>query len=121
MGIPRQDFQVTDTVMTRPRLEDITKRQGTERGIAPRASTSNRQALLIHQPLFHQVLCHVHTIVHIHNPPLSLQTLAIRPPITGAAPIIYIQHGQAPAGPVLDIQPQQTVSRSRWPTMTFHH
>ena len=104
MGVARQRFEVADSVMARPGPKRIAKGQCTQGRIAPGAAAGNGQPLGIDLATGDQIVRTVDAVVHIDNPPVAVQALAISPSITGAASIVHVQNGKAAARPVLNPQ-----------------
>ena len=74
---------------------------------APGASYSRGAAAAYHQsggigiPLFNQVACAVDAVLDVDDAPLPLEPKPICPSVSGAAPIVHVEHADAPAGPIL--------------------
>src|SRR5581483_8965793 len=120
MCIRCQRFGIADAQMAGPRLKRIAERQRAQRRIPTRAASVNRQSILIRQSLLDQVLCAVHTIIHVNDPPLPLEPFPIRTPITRTAAIIDIEHREAPTRPELRPQVEHTICGAGWSAVTLY-
>src|SRR5215471_455228 len=104
MPVRLQRFKVADSIITRSRLKHVGERQRCQRRIAPRASSPDDEPVTIREAYPDQVKRGVDAIVHVHDAPLSVQALAIGPPIAAAPSVVDVDHGKTPAGPVLSAQ-----------------
>src|SRR5436309_15446418 len=82
VSITGQRLQVRHPVVTGAGGKDIVKNKGAERCVSPRTSTADSHALSVDVAPFLQIPCGVDTVLDIHDSPLPVQPLTIRPPVS---------------------------------------
>ena len=107
--LARQRFQVAHAEVARPGGEGVAEGQRRQRRVAARAAAADRQPLWVRQATRRQIARAVDAVVHVHDAPAARQALAIGAPVAGAAAVVHVEHGEAPAGPVLVARVQRVV------------
>ena len=120
MGILGQRFQVAHAVVAGPGGEHVPEGQRGQGGISSGAAAVDGQPLTICQTLPHQVQRPVDAVVHVDDAPLSPQAFPVRPAVGGAAPVVDVQNGETPAGPILNTQVQGDGGRAGGAAVAFH-
>jgi len=110
VGILRHCFQIANPKVACASLENVAEGERAERGVTARAAAANGQPILVNRAPLHKVARAVHTVVHVHDAPLSLQPLTIGPAVAGAAAVVHVEDGDPPAGPILDRQVERAGS-----------
>src|SRR5947208_2612367 len=85
VGIASQRLAVADAVVARPRVEQLPKGERAQRGVAARASASDRQSVWIRFMAAYQEAGSVDAIVNVHDSPLAVEALPIGATIARAA------------------------------------
>ena len=106
MRVLFQGLQIADAIVTCAGFEGVAKHERAQRRVTPGAAAIDHQAIAIDFAARRQKLRAVAAIIHINNTPRAVQAFAVGAAIAGAAAIIHVKHGDAPAGPVLNAQRQ---------------
>src|SRR5690606_38902035 len=99
-----QRADVADAKIARAGPEEVVEGQGAEGGVAAGAAAANRHTVAVRAPPAHQIAGAVNAVGHVQYAPVALQLFAVFAPVTGASPVINVQHGNTPAGPELDAE-----------------
>src|SRR5215212_51019 len=111
VGLPRQGLDVADAEMARAGGERIPERERAERCVAACAAAGDHQPLSVHEPAPGEVNRPVGAVVDVDDTPHALEPTAVFPPVARATAVVHVEHGDAPAGPVLRLRVQGRAGR----------
>ena len=83
-------------------FESVAESQRAERGIAARASATNRQAVAVNVSALDKIARAIDAVIDIDDTPLALEPFSVCAAVTRAATVIYVEYGDPAASPVLD-------------------
>src|ERR1700679_2954999 len=119
MRIARQSSRIADPEMARAATEVVVESQRGENGVSARAAAGDHAPIAIHQTLIRQVPGAINGILHIHNSPVRIQTLAIGASEAGAAAVVHVEHGNTAAGPILNAEIERAGGIAGGPAMAL--
>jgi hypothetical protein len=92
-------FEIADAVVAGAGFENVAERERAQRRVAAGAATTDRQTITVDFAAFGKVARAVDAVVDVDDAPLAVEPLPTRG--RTRAPLIYIENGDAPTGPVL--------------------
>ena len=104
---------------SRTDAEVIFEGERAKRRIPSCTAASDRDPRGINFFLGGEKLGRINAVIHINNAPISMQPISIFPTISCAPTVIYIDHREAPAGPILNLQIERARCRRGGSAMTF--
>ena len=84
-------------------FENVAESQRAERRVAAGAAAADRQGgcrQLLRS--LDEIARAIDTVIDIDDPPLALEPFSVRAAVARAAAVIYVEHGDPAASPVLD-------------------
>src|SRR5687768_10347152 len=106
--------------MARSGGKRILESERAERRIAASAAAGDYQPFAVHEPLLCQVNCSVGAVVDVDDTPRAFQMSTVFPSVARAPTIVYVEHGDAAAGPVLDAWIEGRSRHRRRTPMALH-
>src|SRR5690606_5636250 len=84
------------------------------------AATADRETCRVDQPLVRQRLGAGDAVLHVDDAPFAVQAGAVRAAIAGAAAVVHVEDGEAPAGPELPRHAERRRRRPGRPAVALH-
>ena len=84
------------------------------------AAASDRQTMSVDLTPLRQVARGVDAVIGVDDAPHAIESLAIRPPETGAATVVDIDHAEAATGPELYFEIERSAGHRCWAAMADH-
>src|SRR4029453_12028509 len=84
-------------------FEDATESERAERGITARASAPDGKPVAVNFSTRHKMPCAIHAVIDIDDTPLTIESFSVSTAVARAAAVIYVEHGDPAASPVLDL------------------
>src|SRR2546425_4395173 len=95
------------------------KNERAQRGVAAGTATANGQALAIHFAVLGQVARGVDAVRGVDDAPAAVEPLTIGPTVATAAAIVDVDHAEAAASPVLDVEVELRLGHGRRSAMAL--